>query len=191
MLNINDLVVETNKPELVFGDGSAMHWYEKFLAAGLCPDGDMHVPFEKYNLEKPVFLKEDDKVLAAIPYNGFKVSYFLDWHYPPYFKIWASWGKKDGVKKLLRARSFARKEENDYFNMSDKLLTLSQDGFNKELYEAEEPSNHKILDIIGDLSLSGINPLEVNMYVVGIKSGHHLNIEMAKILRTNFFSNPV
>ena len=117
----------------------------------------------------------------------------MDWDHPALGKIWATWEKSYDIEKVLRARTFGRKEENDFFGMSDKLLTLGKSDFNKELYEPLEPVYHKILDIIGDLRLSGVNPLEINMHVIGFKSGHSLNIEMAKILKgaLQLFPKPV
>lgn len=182
LLNITGILVKTNQPELIFDDGSAIHWFKTFLESDFCTDRDRNLPFEKYELSEPIFLKEKEKMLVAIPYKGFKVSYYMDWDHPSIGKIWAAWTKEDSIKKLLRARSFARKEENDYFGLTERLLTLCDEGFNKKLLEPKEPAYHKILDIIGDLRLSGINPLEISMHVIGFKSGHALNVELARVL---------
>ena len=177
LLGIDDIEAVTDKNELIFDDGSAIHWYKLFLDNGFVSSVN-----EKYDLADTIFLKSGDKEIAAIPHNGFKVSYFMDWEHPALGKLWASWQIGDDVEKLLQARSFATKEENDFFNASDRLLTLEEKNFNKKLYEPLEPVHHKILDIIGDLRLSGINPLEINMHVIGFKSGHSLNVELAKFL---------
>lgn len=177
LLSIDDIEVLTDKNELIFDDSSAMHWYKLFQDNRFSKKIS-----EKYNLNETIFVKNGDKEIAAIPHEGFKVSYFMDWDHPALGKLWASWQNGDDVKKLLQARSFATKEENDFFNVSDRLLTLEEKGFNKKLHEPLEPVYHKILDIVGDLRLSGINPLEINMHVIGFKSGHALNIEMAKSL---------
>ncbi len=185
LLGVDGIEVVTDKNELIFDDGSAMHWHKLFSDSGLVKDVN-----EKYDLTDTVFIKNGDKEIVAIPHNGFKVSYSMDWNHPALGKLWASWqsGKGDDIKKLLQARSFATKEENDFFNASDRLLTLEKDSFNKKLHEPLEPVHHKILDIIGDLRLSGINPLEINMHVIGFKSGHALNVEMAKEIRNKIES---
>lgn len=177
VLGVNDIEVTTNKNELIIGDGSAIHWRDAFLKANICSNVK-----EKIDLNKTIFVKKDKKQIAAIPHNGFKVSYYMDWEHPALGKLYASWEPKDGSEKILRARTFATKEENDYFGVTETLLTLDEKGFNKKLHEPLEPLYHKILDIIGDLRLSGINPLEVNMHVIGFKSGHELNVELAKEL---------
>ncbi|MBI2996002.1 MAG: UDP-3-O-acyl-N-acetylglucosamine deacetylase [Candidatus Melainabacteria bacterium] len=178
LLGINDIKVTTNKNELIFNDGSAEHWQKAFLKLDFC-----NKVIEKYELKNSIFLKSQDKEIVAIPHSGFKVSYFMDWQHPLLGKKFVSWVPCDGVEILLKARTFATKEENDYFGMSESLLTLTEEGFNKKLNHPLEPLYHKILDMIGDLRLCGINPLEINMHVIGFKSGHELNVEMAKHVR--------
>lgn len=51
---------------------------------------------------------------------------------------------------------------------------------NTELSFQNEPARHKLLDIIGDLSLTGM-PLKAK--VIARKPGHHANTELAKIIR--------
>ena len=179
LLGVDDIEVHTNQNELIIGDGSAIHWQEAFLKARLSSEVK-----EKYDLKEPILLKKDTKQIAAIPHDGFKVSYYMDWDHPALGKLFASWEPKDGKDKILRARTFATKEENDYFGVSDRMLTLDKNGFSTQLHEPLEPLYHKILDIIGDLRLSGVNPLEINMHVIGFKSGHEINIELAKKLQS-------
>lgn len=183
VMGVNDIEVKTNQNELIFNDGSAFHWYEAFKKAGFSTEIT-----QKYDLKEPIFIKNDKKQIVAIPHNGFKVSYFMDWDHPSLGKLYASWELnhegEDNYPRLLRARTFATKEENDFFSASDWLLTLTENGFNKKLHEPLEPVYHKILDIIGDLRLCGINPVEINMHVIGFKSGHSLNVEMARELKS-------
>lgn len=180
LLGVNDIEVTTNKNELVFNDGSAFHWYKALKGSSFMKDISL-----KYEVRGPIFIKDKGKQIVAIPHDGFKASYYMDWDHPALGKLFASWEPKDGTEKILRARTFATKEENDYFGVSDKLLTLEKDDFNMKLHEPLEPVYHKILDIIGDLRLCGVNPLEINMHVIGFKSGHALNIEMAREIKVS------
>jgi UDP-3-O-[3-hydroxymyristoyl] N-acetylglucosamine deacetylase len=183
---LDGLSVEVNKPELVFGDGSAIHWCEAFEGSDSFVSQENDFKNNRRSLIETIFCKKENKQIVAIPHDGFKVSYFMDWNHPSLGKLFASWQLGDDIKKLLRARSFATKEENDYFGASDRLLTLEEKGFNRPLYEPLEPLYHKILDIIGDLSLSGINPLSINMHVIGFKSGHELNVELSRKINKLF-----
>ncbi|GBF23423.1 UDP-3-O-[3-hydroxymyristoyl] N-acetylglucosamine deacetylase, partial [Candidatus Gastranaerophilus sp. (ex Termes propinquus)] len=46
----------------------------------------------------------------------------------------------------------------------------------------QEPLKHKVLDIIGDLYLAGVNPLKLNVKIIAKEAGHALHIEAAKLL---------
>ncbi|MBN2273338.1 MAG: bifunctional UDP-3-O-[3-hydroxymyristoyl] N-acetylglucosamine deacetylase/3-hydroxyacyl-ACP dehydratase [Bacteroidales bacterium] len=51
---------------------------------------------------------------------------------------------------------------------------------NVELYFSNEPARHKLLDVIGDLALSGAR---IKGKIIATRPGHLANTEMAKILR--------
>lgn len=178
ILNIDDIEVYTNKNELIIGDGSAIHWEKAFKEAGYVED----TPLTRVELKKPVFIKKGNKEIVAIPHDCFQASYYMDFPHPALGKLFASYKYTEDPKKILQARTFASKQENDYFGVSDLLLTLDENKFNKPLHEPLEPVHHKILDIIGDLRLCGLNPLSLNMHIIGFKSGHEMNVEMAKEL---------
>jgi UDP-3-O-[3-hydroxymyristoyl] N-acetylglucosamine deacetylase len=52
---------------------------------------------------------------------------------------------------------------------------------------ANEPARHKILDILGDLSLLGH---DLRGHLVGYRSGHPLNIEMVRTLKRQVTDYP-
>ena len=178
IFSVDDIRVITNCNELVFEDGSAMHWQNLFEENNF--SGKIE---RKYQLSKAIFLKNNDKSIAALPSTVFKVSYLLDYDNSVIGKLFATWTKRDAKEKLTKARTFAKKEENKFFSAQDKLLSFDENGFDKPLNDPLEPAYHKILDIIGDLRLIGINPLEINMHVIGIKSGHAMNIEIAREIK--------
>lgn len=51
---------------------------------------------------------------------------------------------------------------------------------NVELYYENEPARHKLLDVVGDLSLVGTT---FNAHIIARKPGHSTNVEFAKILK--------
>jgi UDP-3-O-[3-hydroxymyristoyl] N-acetylglucosamine deacetylase len=182
LLNVDDIEVHTNKNELVMGDGSAIHWFEAFKKASLIKDEKI---IQTHNIKETILIKKDKKEIVAIPHNGFKVSYAMDHPHPALGKMWASFEATEDPMKILRARTFGTKQENDFFGVTDKLLTLLDGEFNKELHEPIEPAYHKVLDIIGDLRLCGINPLKINMHVIGFRSGHEMNVDLCRSLIVN------
>ena len=56
---------------------------------------------------------------------------------------------------------------------------------NTELRYKNEFVRHKILDLLGDFSLAGA-PITGKIYAE--KSGHRMNIEIAKVLKEEFFA---
>ena len=60
------------------------------------------------------------------------------------------------------------------------VLIIGEKGYENAARFPNEPARHKLLDLIGDLYLSGIPIDQLN--VVGYRSGHRRNVEMAKLL---------
>jgi UDP-3-O-acyl-N-acetylglucosamine deacetylase len=60
-------------------------------------------------------------------------------------------------------------------------LVLAENGYLNEAKFPDEPARHKLLDLIGDLYLSGV-PVEF-LSVIGDRSGHSSNVLAAKKLR--------
>jgi len=67
------------------------------------------------------------------------------------------------------------------FDISEEVI-LGESGIlnNKKLHFKNEPARHKLLDLMGDLSLAGVN---IKGQLLAARPGHQSNIEFAKILR--------
>ena len=59
---------------------------------------------------------------------------------------------------------------------------------NTILNSDNEAAKHKILDLIGDMSLLGI---KIRGHLIAYKSGHQSNVEFAKYLRKNYLDNEI
>lgn len=62
----------------------------------------------------------------------------------------------------------------------EMAVVLSEDEVLTPLRFPNEPARHKILDVVGDLSLAGF----VKAHIVAIRSSHALNTELAQALAT-------
>ena len=61
------------------------------------------------------------------------------------------------------------------------LIGLKEDNtYTSPLRSPLEPAKHKILDIIGDLHLTGKNPLGFKAHIIAKLAGHKSHIEFAK-----------
>ena len=83
--------------------------------------------------------------------------------------------------KALQAAGFGR-----HLTAKD-IVVVGQNGvFDNQLRWPDEPVRHKILDLLGDLSLSGT---DLCGHVTANRSGHQLNQQLATELR-NYNSQP-
>ncbi len=99
------------------------------------------------------------------------------------------------LNEIVEARTFGYLKDLETFQKMglSKGVTIDntvgmtdEGGFTTELRSKYEPNKHKILDIIGDLYLTGINPLKIKANIIVKEAGHALHIEAAKLLKNCF-----
>jgi UDP-3-O-[3-hydroxymyristoyl] N-acetylglucosamine deacetylase len=91
----------------------------------------------------------------------------------------------DFTREIAPARTFGYIEEYELLKEQalargasfENALVLGKDGYINRPRFPEEPARHKILDLLGDLSLLG-KPLQAE--IKAVRSGHKLNIELAR-----------
>jgi UDP-3-O-[3-hydroxymyristoyl] N-acetylglucosamine deacetylase len=74
----------------------------------------------------------------------------------------------------LRAQGVGR-----HLTPQDVLVFGPRGPIDNRLRYADEPARHKVLDLVGDLALCGF---DLAGHVVAYRSGHALNVELAKTL---------
>lgn len=135
---------------------------------------------------KPVSVEQDGKWAAFRPYEGFKVSFAIDFDHPAFepgsLRVSVDFSSTAFVRDLSRARTFGFMHEIGYLRSKGLVLGGSLENavvvddkgvLNEEgLRYKDEFVKHKILDAIGDLYLLGhslIGEFDAE------KSGHALN----------------
>jgi len=189
-LGINNITVEADGKELPGFDGSAIRYVEALEEAKVI---EQDASVKELIVKNTVWCAHKDALLLAFPYDGFKISYFLS--YPvksiggqflslditaESFKSNIAPARTFCMKKealLLRALGFGRGA-----NSRNTLIMGCHGPVNNKLRFPDEPVRHKILDLIGDLSLVGM-PLKA--HIVAVKSGHRLNMELVKKLKNS------
>jgi UDP-3-O-[3-hydroxymyristoyl] N-acetylglucosamine deacetylase len=175
---LDDLLIDVSGPEIPLGDGSANFWVDLLESSG----------WEKKNvvadleLKEPIIIKKGDRILMAIPDERFSVNYMMDWDHPQIGKCWQAWDSSKGVREITDARTFGSEKEHMILGIADEVVSMTADGFSKELRWQDEPVRHKLLDLIGDLILAGVNPQRWKARFISIKGGHEMDVEMAKKL---------
>lgn len=182
-LGIDNAIIDVTAPEVPIMDGSAGPFVFLLQSAGI---KEQEAPKQFIRIKRPVTVTDGDKVASFKPFDGFKVSFSIDFDHPAFhnrtLKAEVDFSSTSFVKEVSRARTFGFMHEIEYLRSQglarggsmdnaivvDEYQVLNEDGLRYE----DEFVKHKILDAIGDLYLLG-NSLIGEF--VGHKSGHGLN----------------
>ena len=172
LANLNNIDVYLDNEELPFGDGSANLWLELFKKHNLIQT----VKESQIKLEEEIYIEDPNqahKYIKAIPTDAnFSATYQMDWNHPKIGKQSYTWAlDKDAIEEVANARTFSTEAENQMLGLSGWIVGITETDFTVPLRFPDEPSRHKVLDLIGDLYLSGINPLNFQMQVISNQGG--------------------
>jgi len=168
-------------------DGSAKEFLDAIKRSGIV---EQESPRKIREIKSPIWCKADEAMLAVFPDDDFKVSYTLA--YPGIGTQFFSAVVDENIfeREIAPARTFcSEREAMELLNMGlgkganyDNTLVMGPEGpINNTLRFSDEPVRHKVLDLMGDLYLSGEF---IRGHVVAIKSGHKLNMELVKVLKS-------
>ncbi|UYZ84120.1 UDP-3-O-acyl-N-acetylglucosamine deacetylase [Entomomonas sp. E2T0] len=188
-LGIDNARIELSCSEVPIMDGSAGPFVFLIQSAGL---EEQDAPKRFIRIKKEVTVEDNGKKATFLPFDGFKVSFEIDFDHPAFKKHTQSatidFSSTTFVKEVSRARTFGFMREIEYLRSKDLTLggslenaiVVGDDGVMNEdgLRYEDEFVKHKILDSIGDLYLLGHSLVGE---FIGFKSGHALN---NKLLRT-------
>ncbi len=184
-LEITDAVVHLSAPELPALDGSALPFWSGLREAGLHPLPERSWP----ELFKRIFLQEDDLGIALSKGSGrWAYTYESPGRFPERQAFEAEL-PADFEAQIAPARTFAFAEEVQAALAAglgqgldhDSVLLLGESGYDHPPRFPDEPARHKLLDLMGDLYLSGVPVRALN--VVARRSGHRANVEAARRLK--------
>jgi UDP-3-O-[3-hydroxymyristoyl] N-acetylglucosamine deacetylase len=189
---IDNAVIEVYGEEIPALDGSALVFYEAIQESGIKELGAKRKYIE---ILEPILANnqtgEDvlDYFIAVYPSNDFEILYTMDFNHP-YLGSGVFEEKIDSFnfyKEISMARTFGFLKEVDLLKKNglalggslDNALVLNDAGIlNKEgLRYKDEFIRHKVLDLIGDLYLSGYR---IKGKVIAKKTGHGMNAMLVK-----------
>ncbi|ERI54135.1 UDP-3-O-acyl-N-acetylglucosamine deacetylase [Pseudomonas sp. NPDC077186] len=189
-LGIDNAYVELSASEVPIMDGSAGPFVFLIQSAGL---QEQDAPKKFIRILREVTVEEGDKRATFVPFDGFKVSFEIDFDHPVFRNRTQSasvdFSSTSFVKEVSRARTFGFMRDIEFLRSQnlalggsvenaivvDEYRVLNEDGLRYE----DEFVKHKILDAIGDLYLLG-NSLIGEFR--GFKSGHALNNRLLRTL---------
>lgn len=176
---VEDAFIEIDGPEVPLGNGSGDLWFEFFRSAGFT----QRLPQATIDLKEPIVVNRKDRLLMAVPDQSFSATYLMDWPHPKIGRTWRSWTPDMGAEEIINARTFGPLMEHKMLGLDKEMVSLTEDDFTMPLRFPDEPVRHKLLDLIGDLMLCGINPLKIKARFISIKGGHEIDVEMAGKLK--------
>ena len=189
-LGIDNAFVDVSAPEVPIMDGSAGPFVFLIQSAGV---EEQNAAKRFIRIKKAVRVEDGDKWASFEPYDGFKVTFTIDFDHPAFHRDTQTasidFSSTSFVKEVSRARTFGfmrdiealRKRRlalggsMDNAVVVDNYRVLNEDG----LRYADEFVKHKILDAIGDLYLLGHSLIGS---FTGYKSGHGLNNQLLREL---------
>lgn len=179
LCQIEDMYVEVLGYELPMGNGSADFWIDLLEENGLSAKT---APKPTHTISQPVAVTRGTSSVIAYPSEKFQVTYLMDLNHPQIGRIWKSWSIDEDIRTISDARTFGSLPEHMLLGFEKNVVSYTKDGFTMPLQSTDEPVRHKLLDLIGDLILTGVNPLHLGASFVSIKGGHAIDVEMANEL---------
>ena len=193
-LGIDRVAIEIDGPELPVLDGSAVEWVRAIANAGMVevPDSDrFQASPPDLQLAEPIWVRKGDAFVAALPASELQFTYGIDFPGTAIGNQWYSWypGRETYAKAIAPARTFAIRAHIEKLRASglirggslENALVCTEDSWlNPPLRFANEPVRHKILDLIGDLSLLG--PIPSQIHFLAYKASHALHLELARLI---------
>lgn len=189
-MGIDNAYVDVDAPEVPIMDGSSGPFVFLLQSAGII---EQDAPKQFIRIKRPVEVVDGDKFVRFTPFNGFKVTFGIDFNHPVFKDkpqtATLDFSTTSYVKEVSRARTFGFLSEYEYLRarnlalggsldnaiVVDDFRILNEGGLRYE----DEFVKHKILDAIGDLYLLGHSLIGA---FEGYKSGHALNNKLLRNL---------
>jgi UDP-3-O-acyl N-acetylglucosamine deacetylase len=187
---VDNCIVELTGPEPPGLDGSADGFVQALYHAGVQTQPAARTIWA---VDEPVTVRSRGATLTLHPPDGpgLFLSYFLD--YGPRSPIGRQVHTQELVpgsflRQLSRCRTFVLQQEADelrrqglgtHLTAADLIVFGPRGPIDNDLRFANEPARHKVLDMVGDLSLLGA---DLCGHLIAYRSGHPLNVGLCQAL---------
>ena len=191
-LGIDNAVIELSAPEPPAGDGSSKAFVELAREAGVV---ELDAERAEFTPTETIEVGDDKVSIRIEPAaDGLTVNYTLDYGVPfmPRTTVEFNVTPESFEQQIGPARTFCLEQEAKALQAmgfgkganTQNTLVVSPDGpLENSLRYDDEYARHKLLDVIGDLAVTG---LRLNAKVTAVKSGHSQNQQVAKALHAQY-----
>jgi UDP-3-O-[3-hydroxymyristoyl] N-acetylglucosamine deacetylase/3-hydroxyacyl-[acyl-carrier-protein] dehydratase len=189
-LRVDNLEIEVLGPEIPGADGSARPFFEALRGAGVV---DQKASRKDFTLDEPVAVAEGDATLVAMPCpDRLSLAYTLDYGrqagMPPQFFSVDDLTEDFFAREIAPARTFCLASEVEELRgrglgkgaTPENTVVLGDAAAMNGLRFRDEPARHKLLDLVGDLFLLGV---DLKAQIVATKTGHRANAALVQKLR--------
>ena len=182
---IDNAIVELDANEPPIGDGSSREFCKILSAAGIVPLAEKR---EFFTPTEPIEVRHGETVMTLFPDEQFKItctSADKQGRFTQFYSTEIT--PKTWEKELAHARTFCFYEEIEFLFKNglikggslENAIVIRDDAVltTEPLRYHEEFVRHKMLDIVGDLSLLGKT---IRGHVIAVRPGHAGNCELVK-----------
>ncbi len=185
-LGVDDAIIQINGPEVPAMDGSAAPFVSAIFAAGLQEQTEA---VRSITLTQPLFVSERGSTLVALPSETLSLTAVL--HYPRHAYLGTQAAIYDAAgdyqAQIAPARTYGFLSEIEALRVAglglgaskDNAVVLGETQYETPLRFPNELARHKLLDLIGDLALTG-RPVQAE--IIAVKPSHTLNVRLARLL---------
>ena len=219
-LEIDNILIEVDGPELPIMDGSSIKFVESLEKAGIKEQNAYKTYFE---IKENIFYndKKNNVEIAIYPHNEFRATVMVDYNSPVlgsqhYTLNELSKFKNEvansrtfcflhEVEKLFKKNLIKGGDLNNAIVIVDKVISenklnklskllgkkkvkVEKEGIlnNVKLRYHNEPARHKLLDVLGDITLLG---RPIKGHIIAARTGHKSNVEFTKLLKREMIKN--
>ncbi|MDJ0717897.1 MAG: UDP-3-O-acyl-N-acetylglucosamine deacetylase [Prochloraceae cyanobacterium] len=184
---VDNARIEIDGAEVPLMDGSALSWVKAIASSGVTSFSTT-----RPNLSTPIWIREGDAFVAALPSSELRFTYGIDFEYSAIGNQWHSWSSsgESFATAIAPARTFGFAESIEQLRQAglikggslENALVCSREGWlNPPLRFSNEPARHKLLDLVGDLSLLGsVLPVA---HFIAYKASHKLHVRLARAIK--------
>ena len=187
-MGVDNVIVEIDNLELPILDGSALPYVEAIQRVGI---REQRRKREALRVLQPVEVREGEKFIGVYPGAGYRIEYTIEFPSPiGQQKTCVDLAAETYGSEIAPARTFGYKaDEKKLRDMglirgasAENAIILTERGpENGPLRFADEYVRHKVLDLIGDLSLAG---RRLEGHVVAVRAGHAMHTALvARLLK--------
>jgi UDP-3-O-[3-hydroxymyristoyl] N-acetylglucosamine deacetylase / 3-hydroxyacyl-[acyl-carrier-protein] dehydratase len=184
---LDNVIIELDANEPPIADGSSRYYCKMVEEAGIVPQGEKREP---YRVTSPLEVQTKESLISIFPHEGLKISCTSSDDQGRFSQFLSIEVTPDTWRQdLAHARTFCFFDEIEYLIKNglikggslENAVIIRDDAVltTEPLRYPDEFVRHKILDMIGDLSLLGY-PLAG--HVVAVRPSHTVNCELARMI---------